>query len=169
MNEGSKREIRFLLLFNLWETVGEGSKGESPVVGVLGGRSPGEFLLFFLINFYRSVVALEDFSRKESACNAGDADSIPGSGRSPGGRHGNSLQDSCLENPMDREAWRATYSPQGRKGLGNTEAPEHTHTQCRVSFCCTESAVCIQMPPLVLDFLPAQFTRALSRVPHAVW
>ena len=33
---------------------------------------------------------------------------IPGSGRSPGGGHGNPLQDSCLENPMDRGAWQAT-------------------------------------------------------------
>ena len=34
--------------------------------------------------------------------------SIPGLGRSPGGGHGNSLYYSCLENPMDRAAWRAT-------------------------------------------------------------
>ena len=34
--------------------------------------------------------------------------SIPGSGRSPGGGSGNPLQYSCLENPMDREAWWAT-------------------------------------------------------------
>ena len=34
--------------------------------------------------------------------------SIPGLGRSPGGRHGNPLQDSCQENPMDRGAWWAT-------------------------------------------------------------
>ena len=45
---------------------------------------------------------------KESACNAGDMSLIPGSGRSPGGRHGYSLQYSCLENPMDRPAWQAT-------------------------------------------------------------
>jgi len=37
-----------------------------------------------------------------------DAGSIPGSGRFPGGGHGNPLQYSCLENPMDRRAWRAT-------------------------------------------------------------
>ena len=37
----------------------------------------------------------------------GDVDSIPGSGRSPGGGHGNSLQHSCLGNPMDRGAWWA--------------------------------------------------------------
>ena len=37
-----------------------------------------------------------------------DVDSIPGPGRSPGGGHANRLQYSCLENPMDREAWWAT-------------------------------------------------------------
>ena len=38
----------------------------------------------------------------------GDTGSMPGLGRSPGGGHGNPLQYSCLENPMDRGAWRAT-------------------------------------------------------------
>ena len=50
-------------------------------------------------------------SGKESACNAGaasDAGLIPGLGRSPGGGNGNPFWYSCLENPMDREAWRAT-------------------------------------------------------------
>ena len=48
---------------------------------------------------------------KESALTAGDtgdAGSIPGSGRGPGGEHCNPLQYSCLENPMDRVAWWAT-------------------------------------------------------------
>ena len=44
----------------------------------------------------------------ESAYNAGDLGSIPELERSPGGGHGNPLQYSCLENPMDREAWWAT-------------------------------------------------------------
>ena len=44
---------------------------------------------------------------KESACSVGDASPIPGSGRSYGGGNGNPLQHSCLENPMDRGAWRA--------------------------------------------------------------
>ena len=44
---------------------------------------------------------------KESACNAGDASSIPGLGRSPRKGNGDPLQYSCLENPMDRGAWRA--------------------------------------------------------------
>ena len=48
-------------------------------------------------------------SGKEPACNAEDTDmaSIPESRRSAGGGHGNPLQNSCLENPMDRGAWRA--------------------------------------------------------------
>ena len=48
---------------------------------------------------------------KNTLADAGDvrdAGLIPGSGRSPGGGHGNPLQYSCLENSMDREAWRAT-------------------------------------------------------------
>ena len=48
---------------------------------------------------------------KNLPANAGDiknAGSIPGLGRSPRGGHGNPLQYSCLENPMDRGAWRAT-------------------------------------------------------------
>ena len=44
---------------------------------------------------------------KNPPANAGGEGSIPGSGRSPGGGHGNPLQNSCLENPMDRGAWRA--------------------------------------------------------------
>ena len=45
---------------------------------------------------------------KASACNAGDMGLIPGSGRSTGEGNGNPLQYSCLENPMDGGAWRAT-------------------------------------------------------------
>ena len=50
-------------------------------------------------------------SGKEPACNAGDlrdTGSIPGLGRSPGEGHGNPLQYSCLENPVEGGAWRAT-------------------------------------------------------------
>ena len=44
---------------------------------------------------------------KESACDAGDPGSVPGSGRSPGGGHSNPLRYSCLESPRDRGAWKA--------------------------------------------------------------
>ena len=48
---------------------------------------------------------------KNPPANAGDVKdtgSTPVSGRSPGGQHGNPLQYSCLENPMDRGSWQAT-------------------------------------------------------------
>ena len=45
---------------------------------------------------------------KNPFANAGDIDSIPGSERSPGRGDGNLLQYSCLENPLDRGAWRVT-------------------------------------------------------------
>ena len=60
---------------------------------------------------YLTFMVLPHQPSKESASNAGtsgDVGSIPGSGRSLGGGHGNPLQYSCLEKPMDREAWRAT-------------------------------------------------------------
>ena len=46
---------------------------------------------------------------------ARDASSIPESGRSPGVGNGNTLQYSCLENSINRGAWRATVSPWGHK------------------------------------------------------
>ena len=56
----------------------------------------------------------------KSTCNAGDLGSIPGLGRSSGGRHGNPLRYSCLENPH-RQRCLAGYSPWGHKDLDTTE------------------------------------------------
>jgi len=69
-------------------------------------------------------------SNKESACNAGatrDSGLIPGSGRSLGGGHGNLLQYSCLENPMNRGTWqtiahRVTKSQTRLKQLSTQQA-----------------------------------------------
>ena len=55
----------------------------------------------------------------------GDVGSIPGLGRSPGEGNGNPLQHSCLENPMDRGAWRATV----RGGLKESDMTEQLSTQ----------------------------------------
>ena len=55
-----------------------------------------------------------DSDSKESTCNAGDRGSIPVSGKSPGGGHGNPLQYSCLEHPHEQRSL-AGYSPWGRK------------------------------------------------------
>ena len=65
---------------------------------------------------------------KNLPANAGDTGSIPGSGRSPGGGHGNLLQYSCLENPMDRGAWQAAVHG-GHKELDMTEHTYNTVNQ----------------------------------------
>ena len=63
---------------------------------------------------------------KESAYSAGDLGLIPESGRSPGEGNGKPLQYSCLENPMDRGAWRATVHGITRVGhdLGTKPPPK---------------------------------------------
>ena len=66
---------------------------------------------------------------KESACNGGDQDLIPGSGRSPGRRHGNLLQYSCLENPTDRGAWWATVQRGLQRDRHDWSDLAHTRTE----------------------------------------
>ena len=58
---------------------------------------------------------------KNLPADAGDAGSIPGSGRSPGEGNGNPLQYSCLGNPIDRGAWWATVHE-----VAESDSPEHT-------------------------------------------
>ena len=64
---------------------------------------------------------------KESACNAGDPGSVPGSGRSPGEGNGNPLQYSCLENLKDRGAWWATVHGVTRVGPDLMTKPPPNH------------------------------------------
>ena len=71
---------------------------------------------------------------KNPPANAGDirdAGLISGSGRCPGGGHGNPLQYSCLENPMDRGAWRATVHRVTKRWtqLKGLSMPAHTQIQ----------------------------------------
>ena len=75
------------------------------VHGVTKSRTQlSNLTLFFFLKLYFPGGS----DSKESACNVGDLSSIPGLGRSPGGWHGNPLCYSCLENPKERGAWRAT-------------------------------------------------------------
>ena len=68
------------------------------------------FSMFLLIPIiiWASQVVLVVKNRPANAGDVREVGLILGSGRSPGGGHGNPLQYSCLENPMDRGAWQAT-------------------------------------------------------------
>ena len=95
-----------------------------------------------LVNMHPLTELPPWLSGKEPACNAGDTDdvgSIPGLGRSPGRGHGNPLQYSCLENPMDRGVWRATVHRLARscrlKRLCTYIQPRQS-TRCS---CCTNN------------------------------
>ena len=72
---------------------------------------------------------------KESACNAGDAGSIPGWGRSPGEGSGNPLHYSCLENPMDREAWWARVPRVKRVGNDLVSKPPWAYLSTVFTLC----------------------------------
>ena len=63
---------------------------------------------------------------KNLPANVEDRGLIPGSGRSPREGNGSPLQYSCLGNPMDRGAWKATFH--GVAESGTTEYTTHTHT-----------------------------------------
>ena len=75
---------------------------------------------------WASQVALVVKNPADNAGDIRDASSVPGSGRSPGGGHGNPLQHSCLENPMDRGAWHAAV----RSGAeSDATKQQSTHTR----------------------------------------
>ena len=78
-----------------------------------------DFILLYKISF------LGGSDAKESSCNAGDLGSIPGWERSPGERNGNPLQDSCLENPMDKEPDGLTVH--GSQRVGHDLATKRTY------------------------------------------
>ena len=68
-----------------------------------------------------------------NAGNIGDMGLIPGSKRSPGRGHGNPLQYSCLENPMNRGAWQATVHGVAESDM--TEVTACVHTRHIVGVC----------------------------------
>ena len=69
---------------------------------------------------------------KESACSVGDLGLIPGLGISSGEESGNPLQYSCLENSMDRGAWRATISGVTKSQTGLREIHTHQELEAKV-------------------------------------
>ena len=74
-----------------------------------------------MANQVRSLYFPGSSDGKDPACNVGELGLIPGLERSPGEGNGNPLQYSGLENPMDRGAWQATYSPWGHE---ESDTPE---------------------------------------------
>ena len=98
------------------------------------------FFFFFFKSLYINIGA----SQVVLVANAGDVGSIPGSGRSLGERHGNPLQYSCLENPMDRGAWQATVHG-GHKESDMTEVTQHAlihKNQCGFYIFLTHNSLC---------------------------
>ena len=102
---------------------------------------------------------------KESACNAGGLGSIPGLGQSPGEGNDNSLQYSCLENPMDRGTWQATVH-----GVAKSQTWHNTFTLkiygiehlsydyldiYGISLFLYFLPICVFLSLLILIFLPA--------------
>ena len=98
--EGNGNPLQYTCL----ESPMDGGAWWATAHGVAKSRTP---LNVFTFTFHGS-------HGKESACSAGDLDSIPGSGRSPGEGNGIPLQYSCLENFTDRGACRG-YSPWAQK------------------------------------------------------
>ena len=81
------------------------------------------FWLEHLIHFHSRASLVAQV--KASSCNAGDLGLIPGLGRCTGEGNGNPLQYSCLENPMDREAWWATVHGAAKR---RTRLSDFTHS-----------------------------------------
>ena len=69
------------------------------------------FGFFFFLKWYHLLGSPGVSDSKESTCNAGDTSVIPGVERFPREGNGNPLQDSCLENPLDRGILQVGYSP----------------------------------------------------------
>ena len=82
---------------------------------------------------------------KESIFNAEDLGSIPGCGRSLGEGHGNPLQYSCLENPMDRGAWQATVHVVTKE---SDMTEQLTHRVQRGPICYSSAKVKPEVPSL---------------------
>ena len=100
---------------------------------------------------------------------ARDAASIPGPGRSPGGRNGNPLPYSCLENPMDRGTWQATVHGVSKR---QDWATEHTHIYPSIYFsiislpCCYWIFICIKLYNLCFHDQMFTFSTVCFRYNH---
>ena len=92
-------------------------KTKSPQEDQLGGiRDSGDKLLSLKLGSQVAPVVKNPPANSGDAGDIRDADSVPGSGGSPAGGHGNPLQCSCLENLMDKGAWWAMVHRVAKSG-----------------------------------------------------
>ena len=90
---------------------------------------------------------------KNQPANAEDVGSIPGSGQSPGEGNGNPLQYSCLENSMDRGAWRATVHGIAKSWTWLITYPNHSKIEWLKICCCSVAKLSSTLRDLT-DFKP---------------
>ena len=87
-------------------------------------------------NFHQALEGIKGFPDgsvgKETACNARNAGSTSGSGRSPAGGNGNPLQYSCPENPTDRGAWQTTVHGVAESQTRLKQTGTHAHFPVRI-------------------------------------
>ena len=94
-----------------------------------------------------------------SAGDVRDVGSVPGSGRSPEEGNGNPLRSSCLENPMDRGAWRCTVHRAAKSwtqlrthtAVHVHARPSHCAAQWKLTLCCEAAAKSLQSCPTLCD------------------
>ena len=92
-----------------------------------------QYTIYSLVCIFEYIFVYTDFPggsvvKKNRPANAGDTGSIPGSRRPSVGRNGSPLQYSCLGNPMDRGAWRATVHGVAESHQQQQYTHTHTHT-----------------------------------------
>ena len=106
------------------------AQGKGPEASVIGiERLPDHLVHSLVVRRGHTGIGLPGWlSGKESACQAGDTGSIPGSGRSPGGGNGNPLQYSGLKNPHGQRSL-VGYRPWDHKELDTTEQLTFIHSK----------------------------------------
>ena len=139
--------------------------------GGAGGKGPefrvSRYKLFYaqlmnnqvlMYSTWASQVALVLKNLPVKAGDVRDVSSIPGSGRSPGGGNGNSLQDTCLENPMHRGAWGATVDRVSKESdttkplkQQQQQRPNSRHSQLLCSLTSLTCIMCFMMAGEVSD------------------
>ena len=108
-----------------------------------------------VINFVCSIWSFPGGSVvKNLSANAGDSSLIPGLGGSPGGKNGDLLQYSCLENPTDRGDWRAMELQRAGRNLVTEHTHTHTHTRTRTHTRCVYVSPSLPIYPSLKSFFP---------------